>query len=440
MFSTFAGFGMGLTANKHVAEFRKSDPARSGRLIVVSSLVAWATGGLMAAALFFFAPWLAVHTLASPEMAGPLRIGSLMLLFGAVQGAQIGALSGMESFKRIARVNFLAGALSFPVTVLGTWWAGLQGALWGQVLSLALNALLNFVAVRNEAAQAGIPLEMRGLNREWTVLWKFSLPAVLAASLTGPVSWATSALLANQVDGYSQLGIYNAVLRIKIVPEIILGILMAPLLPVLADRYASRDTLGYNKAASAAFSLSLLATLPLGLLQLAAPALTLLPYGRTYAGHDVVVQWLMLDLTVIGLFNPMASILASMNKMWFGFTYNLFWGALYGIFAIVLIPRYGVSGLAAAFAGSHILMLGPTLYYIYRTERAFLCGLPLGRLGAMIGAASVLCALAHSLLPMALAVGCALLAISGIVWVFMRFLLAPRDVSTGLLAASETVA
>src|ERR1700728_1931673 len=30
MFGIFAGFGMGLTANKHVAEFKLQDPARAG--------------------------------------------------------------------------------------------------------------------------------------------------------------------------------------------------------------------------------------------------------------------------------------------------------------------------------------------------------------------------------------------------------------------------
>ena len=422
MFSTFAGFGMGLTANKHVAEFRRTDPPRAGRLIVLSSLVAWATGTVMTIALVVFAPWLANHTLAAPEMAGLLRAGALLLLLGGVNGAQIGALSGLEGFKTMARVNLFGGVLSFPIAVVGTLWAGVTGAVWAQVAALGVNCFVNFLALRHEAARAGISLSFGGLNREWSILWRFSVPAVLAASMTGPVSWATSALLANQADGYSQLGIYNAVLRMKIVPEIVLGILMAPLLPVLAERYSARDTAGYNKTAYAAFSLSLLATLPFGLIQLAVPSLTMLPYGKTYAGHHGVVQWLMLDLAIIGLFNPMAAILASMNRMWFGFTYNLIWGALYGLTALWLIRLYGATGLVAALTSSHLLMLGPTLYYMYRSEKAFLCGLPLGRLGLMISAAAGFCLGAHAFLPPAAALMCAVLATFAIVSVQVKFL------------------
>src|SRR6516165_235420 len=39
LFATFAGFGLGLTSTKYVAEFRLKDPARAGRVIGVSSIV-----------------------------------------------------------------------------------------------------------------------------------------------------------------------------------------------------------------------------------------------------------------------------------------------------------------------------------------------------------------------------------------------------------------
>ena len=52
MFGVFAGFGLGLTATKHVAEFRQSDPDRAGRIINLSCLVAVFTGGLMAPGVF----------------------------------------------------------------------------------------------------------------------------------------------------------------------------------------------------------------------------------------------------------------------------------------------------------------------------------------------------------------------------------------------------
>jgi O-antigen/teichoic acid export membrane protein len=36
MFSAFAMFGVGLTATKHIAEFRRADPERTGRIVGMS--------------------------------------------------------------------------------------------------------------------------------------------------------------------------------------------------------------------------------------------------------------------------------------------------------------------------------------------------------------------------------------------------------------------
>ena len=40
MFGVFAGFGLGMTATKHVAEYRRKDPERAGRIIAMAWIVA----------------------------------------------------------------------------------------------------------------------------------------------------------------------------------------------------------------------------------------------------------------------------------------------------------------------------------------------------------------------------------------------------------------
>jgi len=384
MFGVFAGFGMGLTANKHVAEFKKSDPARAGRIIAISSLVSWATGGLMTLVLFVLAPWLSRTTLASPEMSGLLRAGAWLLLLGGVNGAQTGALAGFEAFKTIARVNLTVGLAAFPITVVAAWFWGVSGSVWALVANLALGCTLNFFALRREAAHAGVPLGYRQCFREWPILWQFSLPAVLGGAAVGPIVWAVNALLVNQVDGYAQMGIYNAVLRIKVVPEMVLAMLLAPLLPILSEQYAANNVPGFQKMVRSALMLSLLVTAPFALLQIAVPQLTMLPYGHGYAGHDTVVQWLMAELAILGIFAPMTQMVSSMNKMWFGFGFNLLWALILGGLAWILIPRYGATGLAASAILSHLICLGPTLYYIRQKEPKLLTGVPMGKLALLL--------------------------------------------------------
>jgi O-antigen/teichoic acid export membrane protein len=210
MFGVFAGFGLGLTATKHVAEFRQSDPDKAGRIIALSNLFAIVSGGLMALGLFIFAPWLAEHTINAPHLAGVLRIGALMLFINALNGAQIGAMAGFEAFKAIARVNLFVGLISFPILVCGAYFGGLIGAVWALSINFGVNWLLNHLALNKEARRYRVPFTFRNCRREISVLWKFSLPAALCGSMVGPVNWACSALLVNQPAGYSEMGIFTA--------------------------------------------------------------------------------------------------------------------------------------------------------------------------------------------------------------------------------------
>lgn len=377
MLGVFAGFGLGMTATKHVAEFRRRDPERVGRIMGLSALVALVVGGMMAVGLFAAAPWLAARTLNAPHLAGVLRIASLILFISALNGAQTGALSGFEAFKLIAGVNLLVGLVSFPVLLAGAWLGGLRGVVWALVINLIFNWLLNHVALRREAGRHGVSFAFERCGQEFPVLWKFSVPAVLSSAMAGGANWACNALLVKQPNGYGEMGVYTAVTMVKQIPEAVQILIMAPLLPMLSEYFGRGDVKSYNKMLSYAFTLSLCIIVPAALIQAAVPALTLLPYGRDYGGSGSVVQWLMLHAVTVGLFYPFGSILSSMNRMWFGFIYNLCWGVTFVALSCLLTPRYGATGLAAAYASAHMLLSLACVTYIYRCEKAFMADTPL---------------------------------------------------------------
>jgi O-antigen/teichoic acid export membrane protein len=97
MLGVFAGLGLGVTATKYVAQFRRLDPERAGRIIGLGSSVAIVSGGLLSLCLLACAPALAAKTLNAPALANELRTASVLLFFNALIGAQTGALSGLEA-------------------------------------------------------------------------------------------------------------------------------------------------------------------------------------------------------------------------------------------------------------------------------------------------------------------------------------------------------
>ena len=199
------------------------------------------TVGLMALGLFIFAPLLAEHTINAPHLTGVLRIGALMLFINALTGAQTGALAGLEAFRAIAYVNIFVGLISFPILVGGAYFGGLTGVVWALTINFGVNWLLNHLALRNESRQHKVPLTFRNCSRERSVLWAFSLPAVLSGLLVEPARWACNAMLVNQPEGYSNMGIFTAAITFQWLLLFVGNMLNAPLLSMISNAESKKS-------------------------------------------------------------------------------------------------------------------------------------------------------------------------------------------------------
>lgn len=366
LFGTVAGFGMGMAATKYVAEFRSSDPARAGRIIGLASLTTWLSSVFMALILATCAPWIAANTLAAPQLADLLRIGSLLLLLGGVTGAQSGVLSGFEAFRAISRINLIAGLLSFPLMLAGAWFAGVTGALWAMVAAAGINAVLNWLAILAEARRFGVPSGYVGCFSEWSVFWSFNVPGVINAVLYAFVGWAGMALVVQYPEGYAEIGVYNAAMRIKQLPEILVGMILAPILPVLSDAFGRRDMVTFGKTLAFAYAVCTVIIVPVSLLQTAAPLLTMMPFGDAYSGGKDVVPWLMLSAVAYALMWPTGLLLISMGRIWLALMMGILYVTLYLGLAAWLIPLYGIAGFAAAGAAALIVANLPCVFLLYR--------------------------------------------------------------------------
>jgi len=353
MFGVFAGFGLGLTATKHVAKFRRSDPDRAGRIIGLSGLVAMATGGMMALGLFIFAPWLAEHTINAPHLAGVLRIGALILFINALNGAQTGTLAGFEAFKTIAYVNLFVGLISFPILVGGAYFGGLAGAVWALMINLGVNWLLNHLALRKEARRYNVPLTFNNCRRELSVLWKFSLPAVLAGSMVGPVNWICRALLVNQPDGYGEMGIFGAANQWYAMLLFLPGLLGQVVLPVLSEQLGQKETNQSMKTMVLAIKVNALLVLPLVLLASIASPYIMGLYGEGFRSGWPTLVVVLLTTGLLAVQTPVGQIIAASGKMWIGFAMNMGWAIIFVLGTLLLVDN-GSLGLATARMLSYI--------------------------------------------------------------------------------------
>lgn len=352
MFGIFAGFGLGITATKHVAELRQKDPARAGSILGLSWIVAMVTGGVMAVTLFFFAPWLAQNTLNAPHLADVLKIGALILLISALNGAQTGALSGFEAFKTLACINLFIGIVSFPLLITGAYLWGLTGVIWAMTINLAIGWIINHIAIRKEAAKHNVLLTFNQCAKELPVLWKFSLPSVLNGLMFTPVIWLCNTFLVNQPNGYAEMGIFTACLVFQNLLFFSSRILDAPLMSIMANAGEKMsERLGTVNMVSTWF-IGVIVAIPL----LCFPEIPNLIFGAAFKSKNfnLTLSFVIIFTAIILYKTGIDRVISVRNLMWWGFLSNILW-------AILLIPlayffvKWGAPGLAAAFLFAYIL-------------------------------------------------------------------------------------
>lgn len=348
MFGVLAGFGLGTTATKYVAEFRNTDGPRVGRIIALSSALSWASSGLMTIALFFSSGWLASATLNTPLLAPQLRIASLLLLLGGINGAQTGVLSGFEAFRSVAGINLAVGLFSFPCLVIGVHFAGLTGAVWGLVANLALNCLLNFVCVRREVCRQGVTIEWRRFTAELPLVWRFSVPVTLVSLVMVPTNWWTSTMLATSRHGYAALGEFSAASQwrnfVTVLPMMLAGVAI----PMLSNLHGKRDGVGYRRVLfSNLCVVAVLAGLAAAGIVLFA-GLIAISYGSGFANSAPVIRWMAISGFLIAINSVVGTAITSLGRVWAGLVFCILCSLVLVGCAYGLVPRYGAVGLAIA--------------------------------------------------------------------------------------------
>lgn len=354
MFAVFAGFGLGQTANKFVAELRDKDPVRTGRIIGMGGMIALATGLFMATVLYLFAPWLATSTLAAPQLAPLLRISALILLVEAMNGAQLGALFGLEAFKTTAKISVLSGLLSFPAMLGGAYFGGLTGCVWALAFNRTSNWLFSHIAIRREAARFNVPLSFDLSRQEFSILLHYSLPSMLSGLMVSPILWACNAMIVNQPKGYGQMGIFQAADSFRLILIMMTMTLSSPLLSILANSVG-------NQTLSDRFSrINIISSWSIGVVAaivlVSIPEFAMLVFGKDFAGPEFRKTFILVIFCacIVIYKQGLSRVLAANNLMWWSMFSNFIWAVMMIVFTWLLLPL-GAFGFALAWAIAYTL-------------------------------------------------------------------------------------
>jgi O-antigen/teichoic acid export membrane protein len=368
MFTVLGGLGLGLTATKHVAEFRGTSPAEAGTVAGFTLLLAFISSSLISLAFFVFAPFLAATTLNAPHLSSQLRLASIYLLLTGINGVQIGVLSGFEAFAAIARVNLIRGALNLPLTLVIVSLFGLSGAIATLSLLELVTVFINRILITRESHKQGIPICYRGNQMQFKLFWNFSLPSFLSSVFNGLSVWAVNALLVNRPNGYSEMGILSAAIQWQAVAIVIPSIFSTVGIAIQSDLFGKGDHKSFNKMVGYNLLLQTGGTAMVALLLAAVAPFIMQAYGKNFSAGIPVLILLATGWIIMTASSVLWDSMLSSNQIWRGFLFKLL-GYIVLFATAWHFIHLGAKGVAIAYLSSYTCTVSLQIsYFILRRK------------------------------------------------------------------------
>jgi O-antigen/teichoic acid export membrane protein len=321
---------------------------------------------LMSICVFAFADALAGRALNSARLAPELRLVCALLFVNTINGAQSGALAGLESFKLIAKVNLVKGLLNFPIAIIGTWMMGLHGAVAALIVAGAAGSLLSHFGLQRQCKREGIVIRYRHCVRELPIIWRFSLPALLNELIMGPAMWLGSAILARYPAGYSELGLLNVGQQWRRILLFLPSVFASVTLPILsAEQHTNRRR--FTDVLEMAQSLSIVTVVPVAAMIMCMSEYIVRLYGRDFTGASPVLLGIVVGAAVSAIASAGSPGIRARGRMWFETFQSVTWGGVYITFAAVFCPHWGALALSGGFAVACSIHSICSYIYLYFT-------------------------------------------------------------------------
>jgi O-antigen/teichoic acid export membrane protein len=255
LFTSLFTAGMGMTATRYVAEHRDSAPQRAGAIIGLSTLTSIIVGLLAALFVILFAPTLSRQVLGEASLAGPLGLGAIAMFFAALNGSQVGALSGFEAFRPVAIGNLIRGTGILILVCGGAKFAGLTGALVGYAAAGGITTFYYQAALRRQCGLRSIGVSYAISREDLRILSRFTLPVLISTFSFTPAAWWSNVLLATK-SGFAEAGVFNAVLHWQLFILFFSTAVSNIGLPMLSNIRAENDPEKYRRCLAMTFLLT----------------------------------------------------------------------------------------------------------------------------------------------------------------------------------------
>ncbi len=326
------------------------------------------------------------------ELTPTLKVLAPFLPLSAAYSVSLAVTRGFGTMVPSTLIDKLGKAITQPILVLIVVLAGLSSSAvavaWATPFALGLAAALlctRYLLRRNRiSADEGEPsVGRRAVFKEF---WLFTTPRGLASMFSVIILWFDT-LLIGAMRSSAEAGIYASATRYLALGQFI-GVAIAQVVgPKLSEVLASDD----HRRARAVYATTtwwlMALAWPLYLTMIVHAPTLLSVFGPGYQEAQAVMVILGASMLVATLVGPVDVVLLMAGKSSWNLLNTIAAVVVNVVLNLILIPRYGITGAAAAWSASILLNNLLPLLQTWRIIHLH----PFGRGSVIVGTSAVLC-------------------------------------------------
>lgn len=357
MLKTFTSSGFAKTVTKFLSDdtissFRKKN-------IVMSNIFYSVILTILTSFVFIiFSDSFSLILFDNSLIATYLIYASVYFFFSSLEELVFSVLSGVTKFKIISLLEILR-TLFFISPIL------FKEISLNQVFICHISSVLVSVFAGCLIIYKKNILEFNISDFEFAIgeVKNFTFPSILSASLVSPISWLLMTTLSNSVNGLIEVGLLNIGLQWQNASNFITRSLSRVALPLFSANLSSGKSFGMMVKVN--LIVNILVTVFIASIIILLVDYIIDYYGDDYSGAKILLILYSLSVIFSSICNVLGNIIASKNKMWLGFRFNLIWSSVYLMISMVLMKyNYGAVSIASGYLISYTIFVFIQYRYI----------------------------------------------------------------------------
>jgi O-antigen/teichoic acid export membrane protein len=181
------------------------------------------------------------------SLTNAIIISGPQVLFDTLVNVQIASLTGLESFKTVAKIQIWMSIIRGTFTLIGAKCLGVEGCILAHAIASVITYFSLGIRLRNECINRKIPVSISGIKSEIPIIYKFSVPTLMSNLTLAPTNWICRVMLVRLHGGYEQMGIINVCFQWANAMRFIPYRVLAVTLPILSNLFGEKDFIRYYK-------------------------------------------------------------------------------------------------------------------------------------------------------------------------------------------------